>query len=219
MVLGTPEDSNFPDDYFLNTYYHLTLDGMDIRTTKLIERIKESGIKPFSDKISREKVNSDLRARLDLMIYELKDILLNNLNEFDGHPIRIDEFRKYILLKEGWYTPEKWGVWSQLNKSSLVFKLPNNHKGDIKVHFKGQYFNGQEKTAIFVKGRKVADEFLTNAIVHVPEELFDDKVVNIELEHKNLVTHSDVVKSNDNRRIKYGLISLSWSSSSGSGNY
>lgn len=49
IVVGNPMDSVFPSKYFHNNFYHPIKAGMQIRTRRLANRLKEAGITPSTD--------------------------------------------------------------------------------------------------------------------------------------------------------------------------
>lgn len=70
-IIGTPEESHYPDHYFNDTFYHLTEEGAEIRTRKLAKQLFSAGVTKKDDNYSVRKVIDKYMLLIDGWIHSL----------------------------------------------------------------------------------------------------------------------------------------------------
>lgn len=197
--IGDVYDSRFDKRCFRNTYYHVTHNCGIERTKKLIKLLEEEGVEKKAGYSTGEtkKTLYDYAQNLEIsFLTGLKTIPVNFL-------IEDEDMTKYLRFRKGWSHQEKWGVWSTGEKSIIIF--PNPEEPYAAIRFKGSYFNGREKTAVWINGELMGRFFLTDKVIKVGKNISGAGLIRITLEHKNPVSPLELGKSKDERKIKYGL--------------
>ncbi len=114
-------------------------------------------------------------------------------------PIKKVVLVKY-LVTTGWSDQEDWGIWSLGKKSLFQFAKPE--KPCKAIRFKGNYFNGDEKTKVWINGTLLGEFILANKIINIDNQSFSGDSVKIELGHSNIISPTSLGIGKDPREMK-----------------
>lgn len=200
--LGDPSDSKFDNSCFLNTYYHITRECAIERTNRLIALLEKEGVTKISD-YSFDKI----QARLNQSWREIELRFISAIKKIKvNSPVEKKQLMNYLVLSKGWSAQEEWGVWSMGKKSVISFSKP--YEPFEGIRFRGWYYNGDEKTNVWINGNFVGSFVLIDQIIPVNSRDLTGDHVRIALEHSNPISPSALGQSNDTRKIKYGLTGI-----------
>jgi hypothetical protein len=207
--IGEYQDSHFSSDCFLNTYYHLTKDCAVTRTKKLIDALTKNEVTPFENKeenflrLISEEVESN-RQIISLQVAK-------KLSPISFESVKSTQLSNKLLLTKGWSSQENWGVWSLGNESEVKFQVDDNVMGNelINITIKGHYYNGPEKTTVFINGKLLGEYQLMNKSFLIPTKDLSGNIVRIEFRHIDVFSPYQLGRSKDNRAIKFGLKEIS----------
>jgi len=206
--LGDYDDSIFLKKCFLDSYFHIKYECAGIRTKSLIASLIEKGVKPSNNGYTKH----DFDTKLNSIILKSHKALLDNisLNRWDVIPengIQKHQLGKYIIFNYGWWAQEDWGLWS--NGKSSRFMFNSGEKKSKKLFIEGKYFNGEEKTVVYVNGIKLGAFVLTKKEIEIPTQAQKSKINLVELRHKESVSPNEPEFKNVNiRKIKFGLTGI-----------
>jgi len=191
--IGELEDSDFDKIYMNNTYYHVIPKARDIRTKRLIDAIKKSNLysKIYNSKKFSMKLDyKELKNYKKLKTINLKEkIIISN---------RIKNEK--ILFLNGWYSKEKWGVWTRGKISKFAVKISNK---DISIVIKTRLFS-KDKTKIFINNKLLGDYLLDGInTIKIPNSFLDSDTLEFEFNNKNIIS-----PKGDRRELKLGLESI-----------
>jgi len=150
---------------------------------------------------------------IDDKITSLNYLVADNLQFWDGQTLTVENFSSRINFTIGWSIKEKWGIWSEGKTSKLLFRLKMNDKFKISrlnLNFKGQYYQGAEKTAVFVNDNYIGRYNLIDNTINIPGKYIKDHVITVTLNHEKPVSPYESEGINDKRKLKYGLFTLTY---------
>jgi len=207
--IGNVYDSRFDSSCFRGTYYHIMHHCAIDRTTRLIELLEKEGI------TKRDGYSSDaIKVILDDFAARIEMSLLANYKAIHLNvPIENADLTKYLYFGKGWSRQEEQGIWS-IGKSSTII-VPKPEKPFDFVKFNGQYFNGDEKTGVWINGTFFGDFILTDQTIGINTSILYGEYIKITLEHKNPISAADLGADTDTRKVKYGLQSIELITSEG----
>lgn len=213
-LIGSPFKNKFSSQYTYDTYAHIRPEGRKIHTKNLINTIKKSNYYSwFKDKnISSDRLNTNYETIKDGLARTLVPLKEKSVIYFDKD--RFEDSR--VLLLEGWYEFETWGVWSEGEMSKLIVKLDDVLANKtIKMKLKSKIFFKKDKTELFINGKRLG-HFLLDGLteITIPKSFTSIKGDILEIEFKNINIKSPIEamgpKAGDSRKIKLGIESLSF---------
>jgi hypothetical protein len=112
----------------------------------------------------------------------------------------------YISFFDGWGRPEEWGRWSIGRRSE--FAIPAHGLKVSQVRITGNYFEGSEKSEVWINDRFLGHFDLQNKLIDIPADMQGDLIFEIELRHPETPSPAEMGLSKDTREVKFGLTSL-----------
>lgn len=200
--IGKAEESLFGKEYMDNTYYHVLPSARVIRTTKLIQTIKDS---PYSTWFqSKNKLINPHLNILSLIDYSSLSVLTPDQEYLISHT-------EDVLCLKGWFPRENWGVWNSSKSSTILLKVD---KSKIKQHMiltlRSRIFGQKELTSIELNGFHVGSYILDGSVkINIPKKAITDETVIVKFSNTNLQSPKELGVGNDQRKFKIGLESLS----------
>lgn len=207
--IGDFNNSHFASECYVDTHYHITETCAYDRTLRLVDQLDRAGVTATNSNTSPKQLLKIAEERLDdtarSINYSLEKLLPPVVD------VKPSGFNSELLLSNGWGKPEKWGVWSLGRKSTLSLRVAPEalRGGGVILFIKGRYYNGDEKTHVMINGEDFGWHILRNQSFEVPSELLAKGVLRLQLEHKNPISPYSLGKSNDLRKLKYGLSQIS----------
>lgn len=194
-IAGDPRDFWLPDpDYYLDTPYHLVLEGARIRTETLIEKLQpmlegEAALRhPTPVQADRE-----LSALSEELVLPAADRLPPL--QTGRYPVPAGEGPGAVLLGQGWYRPEADGIWSLGAVSDLFLRQGEE---PCAVTLEGGWLRESSKAEIVVDGKRVPLE----EGVTLPA---GDDVVRLRLDHEAPAAPREIRDSADPRVLNFKL--------------
>lgn len=122
-------------------------------------------------------------------------------------------------LAEGWWPPERWGIWAEQTDARLVLPLSSPPRGDLLLEIRGAGFVAEEapnRGYEVLVGDRVVDEFTLswpdNAInrqITIPARLLSGgDTLNLTLRADQLISPQGAGHSTDPRPLGFGLESI-----------
>jgi hypothetical protein len=203
--IGDFVDSRFSSECYVDTHYHITETCAYDRTQRLVDQLERTGVKSINSKVSSKQLLNIVGERLNNASTAIND----SLEELIPPVVYVKPsgFNSELLLSSGWSQPEEWGVWSIGKESTLLLRVaPEVLRGTrFKLFLKGRYYNGAEITGVKINGEDFGWHILSNKSFDVPSELLVNGLLRLQLAHKTPISPYTLDKSNDQRKLKYGL--------------
>ena len=76
------------------------------------------------------------------------------------------------------------------------------------VQITGNYFEGSEKTEVWINDRFLGHFDLQNTVIEIPVDIQGDLIFKIEFRHPETLSPAEMGLSKDTREVKFGLTSL-----------
>jgi hypothetical protein len=170
-----------------------------------VDQLERTGVKSINSKVSSKQLLNIVGERLNNASTAIND----SLEELIPPVVYVKPsgFNSELLLSSGWSQPEEWGVWSIGKESTLLLRVaPEVLRGTrFKLFLKGRYYNGAEITGVKINGEDFGWHILSNKSFDVPSELLVNGLLRLQLAHKTPISPYTLDKSNDQRKLKYGL--------------
>lgn len=211
VFLGDFRDSRFPSSCFLNTYYHLRWSCAQDRTKNLIETLEARQVGSVGSALGQ----SDIIDKVQTAIQKKRDELLQkqygDLISLGSGSVEGEKLSERMLLLQGWYKQAMWGLWSSGNESRIILKLDDNllHQEFIVLRIAGRYFGESDKTRVEINGMLHGDFELLSKEFQIRTDSVVDGRIDIRLYHSNIASPAELGLGKGNRKIKYGLESIS----------
>ncbi|MCG8525518.1 MAG: hypothetical protein MI748_03990 [Opitutales bacterium] len=207
--LSDYQDFVMHGDYYLNTHFHVDIEGRDLVTPIIADHLVQAGwIKPKTltqgtPEIARELI-SEIRERL----------LSEKLSPWRGNPTEIihGEKRSVFAFGDDWYSDEDWGRWAKSESATIIFR-PEAGSKFRNIYINAVYLGASEKTKVFINDELIAEQdFAQNHLLSLPEEVQylagEDGLIRLTFESSQLLNPETVNGNSDTRRLKFGLHSL-----------
>ena len=201
-----------PAEYLLDTHFHVTRDGSEVVTPLVIGDLVDAGwLRPKSLPESQR-----VAAQIPGILEELKlDLLANRMSRWRGNPTAVvdgDDRGQFFFDDGAWYPEEEWGRWAQGAVAKLIF-APDQHFQYDGIYVNANYFNGSQKTRVYLNDQLVAEQdFTENHTIELTkgmrDYLGDRQLAVLSFESTDLASPQQLDGSSDVRRLKFGLHSL-----------
>jgi len=202
IMIGEPEDSLFKKQAMFDSYYHVNSVARDIRTNRLLVKLKNLEIITYKHKNTNLNINEII----------IKNYFINSFK-----PVKLVQTinihnTNAIFLASGWYLVEPWGIWSQGNESILYVKLATNLlQQNLKLVIENNLYGTQDKTTVLINDKKLGDYLLEGKkSLIIPKKFLEnnDGLVKIQFNYFNVKSPLEYGLNRDERKIKFGLKSL-----------
>lgn len=203
--------SAFPAEYMLDTHFHIIEAGRAIYTPTLLGKLISKGwLKPHAD----EEISGVSDQIPDLLKQAKLKLMAQKMPIWRGNPteITLGDDRQCFYFWSHWYEEETWGRWASGEVAELIFR-PDPKYSYSGIYINAQYFNGSQKTRIFINDQLVTEQDLTlDHLVVLDESLkkwmHGSSIVRLRFESSELASPAIIGGVDDPRLLKFGLHSL-----------
>ena len=196
--------------YLLDTHFHITEDGRDDITAKIINDLTENGlVSPNSN--PEPKVIEQLPSIFENRKMEL---MRAKMPLWNGDPTPLIDGVEALTFEfdANWYDLEPWGRWASAESATIYFR-PDPKRVYKGLYLNALYFNGSQVTRIYINDVLVGvSDFSENHQIWFEHDLKfyqqGDPLVKVRFESSDLVSPKILGTGEDSRVIKFGLNSM-----------
>lgn len=153
--LGTPSQSLYGQEVQDDSPYHVTTQGTDSHTRKMIDFLKAQGYG-----VTGTPLDIKTYARHRLLELELAETAAIKQSALPvGQTIAMDDpnFRSHVEFTAGWWAFESYGRWMRDNRAMFRVTLPNNLSQDSILKIQGITKSGYpERVNVSVNGQLIS---------------------------------------------------------------
>ena len=200
-----------PATYLLDTHFHINREGSEVLTPLMIGDLVEAGsIKP-KKLLPGQTVAAQIPAILKAQHLHL---FSEKMPLWKGNPTALvdGDDRGQFYFGEDWYEEENWGRWARGKVASILVR-PDPHFQYTGIYVNATYFNGTQKTRVYLNDQLIAEQdFTENHLIKLEKPLAEYLGANplaiFRFESTDLMIPRTLDGSNDDRALKFGLHSL-----------
>lgn len=201
----------FSAEYMLDTHFHATEAGRAIYTPILLgELIAKGWLNPYA----YEEVPGVFGQIPDLLKKAKLKLMAHKMPMWRGNPteITLGDDRQCFCFWSHWYEEEAWGRWASGEVAELIFR-PDPKYSYSGIYINAQYFNGSQKTRVFINDQLVTEQDFTLDHIVVFEGSLNkwmngSPLVRLRFESTDLESPAMISGVNDPRLLKFGLHSM-----------